>query len=426
MRKLNGFIPVSEVADTASGLSQTEAVNLIRLAFSGMAGQVRKVLLLPPDATRPHSQAGLIASTLYALFSPAAQVDVLPALGTHVKMEREDWEKMYGVIPYERMLIHNWRDEVRLVGEIPGKYVREISSGLMDTPVPVELNHHILDPSYDLIVSIGQVVPHEVAGMANHAKNLFVGCGGAAFINASHMLGAVCGLENLMGRDRTPVRALFDYASEHFIKDLPLCYALSVTSAVFDEVSLHGLFIGQERKTFEDAVALSQKKNIFYLDKPVQKCVVSLDENEFHSTWLGNKAVYRTRMAIEDGGELIILAPGIKRFGEDKEADKMIRKYGYCGREKVLSEVKTQEDLKQNLSAAAHLIHGSSEGRFNITYCTSHLKKDDIEGVGYRYRPYEEAVKEFSGLKPGYNVTQNGEEIYYIQNPALGLWMVKE
>lgn len=417
---------MSEISADGRGFSQNEAEGLVKQAFSGMTAHVKKVLLLPPDATRQHSMAGLIARTLYDLFSPMARVDVLPALGTHVPMSREDWERMYAGIPYDRMLTHHWRDSVVRLGEIPQDFVYQVSAGLMDMSVPVEVNRHIMDPAYDLIVSIGQVVPHEVAGMANHTKNIFVGCGGSGFINASHMLGAVCGLENLMGKDKTPVRALFDYAAEHFTKHLPICYALSVTTAVKDDVSLHGLFIGPERQTFEDAVKLSQQKNIFYLDQPAKKCVVMLDENEFHSTWLGNKAIYRTRMAIADGGELIILAPGVKRFGEDEQVDHLLRQYGYKGRDYVLEQVKDQMDLRDNLSAAAHLIHGSSDGRFDITYCTQYLTQSEVEGVGYHYRHYEEARQEFAGLKPGRNTMDNGEEIYFIQNPALGLWMTKE
>lgn len=424
MPKLQGLKPLSITA--ANGILKEERASAIRQAFSGLAGRVKKVLLLVPDATRPHSLAGQIAKDLYTLFSPTAWVDVLVALGTHVPMDRKDWERMYSGIPFERMLVHHWRDEVKNLGEIPAAKVREVSGGLMDMEVPVEVNRHILDPSYGLIISIGQVVPHEVAGMANHTKNVFVGCGGAGFINASHMLGAVYGLENIMGLDRTPVRALFDYAAEHFTAHLPLCYVLSVTTTTDENTELNGLFIGQERQVFEEAVALSQQKNIVYLEKRVQTMVVRLDEDEFHSTWLGNKAVYRTRMAIKDGGELIILAPGVARFGEDEQVDLLIRKYGYRGREKVQSLVAEQVDLQENLSAAAHLIHGSSEGRFHITYCTQHLTKEEVEGVGYRYLPYQEAIQRYKGLDPGINTKSNGEEIYYVQNPALGLWMTKE
>lgn len=426
MSKLKGLAPQTVYAQGPEGISEAQVLTALQAAFGEMAGRLKKVLLVPPDFTRMHSQAGLITRLLYNWLSPTCQVDILPALGTHVPVSQSDWQVMFHNIPMERMLVHHWRDEVVHLGTVPASFVREISGGLMDQAVPVEVNRHLVDPSYDLIISIGQVVPHEVAGMANHTKNIFVGCGGAGFIDASHMMGAVCGMEDIMGRDQTPVRALFDYAAEHFGKDMPLCYALTVTTAVGDDITLHGLFIDQERIAFEQAVALSQQKNIVHLDKPMRSCVAKLDEREFHSTWLGNKAVYRTRMAIADGGELIILAPGVRRFGEDKAIDALIRKYGYHGREQVLQQVRDKADLRGSLSAAAHLIHGSSEGRFQITYCTQHLSQEEIESVGYAYMPYEQAAAQYAGLSPGFNTLADGREVYYIENPALGLWMSED
>lgn len=417
----------SFVAKKSSGFSEEEIRQIIKKAVKPVKGNIKKILLVPPDFTRLHSQAGLISEIIYKELENTAQVDVLPALGTHVAMTRQEWETMYGSIPYENMIVHDWRNDIEKIGEVPASFVKEVSEGLMEISIPVEINRHLLDKSYGLILSIGQVVPHEVVGMANHSKNLFVGAGGAGMINASHMLGAFYGLERIMGRDHSPVRQVFDYAAERFIKDMPLQYILTVTDAPEGKIRTHGIFIGKDRKYFEDGVKLSQEKNIIKLNKPIKKAVVLLDEKEFHSTWLGNKSVYRTRMAIADGGDLIVLAPGVERFGEDKQVDALIRKYGYKGKDYVLKQTKQNEDLKNNLSAAAHLIHGSSDGRFNITYCTQHLSKEEVEQVGYSYMPLEEAIKKYSAdtLKPGYN-TVNGEEIYYIDNPALGLWVAEK
>ena len=243
-------------------------------------------------------------------------------------------------------------------------------------------------------------------------------------INSSHCLGAFYGMERMMGRDHTPVRRIFDYAAERFLMDLPICYALTVTTAPGGEIQLHGLFIGAERSYFERAVALAQRKNMTFVDAPLKKVVVYLDASEFKSTWLGNKAIYRTRMAIANGGELIVLAPGIEMFGEDPENDRLIRKYGYCGRERVIELCETQKDLQENLSVAAHLIHGSSDGRFSITYCTKRTSREEIEGVCFHHMPYDEAAKKYdpAKLRDGFNTLPDGEDIYYIPNPALGLW----
>ena len=385
---------------------------------------LRRILVIPPDYTRFHSYAGTITAMLRDMLHERCQVDILPALGTHVPVTAEESRAFFGPqIDPSSLLVHNWRDDVVKIGQVPGDYIRQISEGLMDEPVDVEINRHILDPVYDLVISIGQVVPHEVVGMANQSKNLFVGCGGSSMISSSHMLGAFYGLERIMGKDHSPVRKLFDYAQDHFLHGVPLMYVLTVTTARGQDISVHGLYIGRERMLFEKAVALSQKKNLNFVDKPLENVVVYLDEQEFKSTWLGNKAVYRTRMAIADGGRLLVLAPGVARFGEDPENDRLIRKYGYVGRERVLELFRANGDLQANQSVPAHLIHGSSDGRFSITYATRNLSKAEVEGAGFSYMPYEEAARVYdpAKLKDGYN-TVNGEEIYFVSNPALGLW----
>ena len=408
------------------GIREEELLRTLQEALSAERGRLKRVLLLPPDLTRLHSGGGRIANLCYHLLEGECEVDVMPALGTHAPMTEEECRFMFGDIPFERFFAHNWRSDVVKIGQIPAEFVREVSGGLYNEAIDVELSRRLLS-GYDLILSIGQVIPHEVAGMANHLKNIFVGCGGPRMINATHIVSAFYGVERVMGRDHTPARKLFDYAAERFLNGLPITYILTVTDAPGDSVRLNGLFMGETRECFERASALALEKNMTYVDSPLQKVVAYLDEAEFKTTWLGNKAVYRTRMAIADGGELIVLAPGVQGFGEDPENDRLIRKYGYCGREKVVRLCETQEDLKRNLSAAAHLIHGSADGRFAITYCTRHLEKEAVESVGYRHLPFEAAIARYNPekLRPGFNLLPDGEEVYFIPNPALGLWALK-
>ncbi|MGI6333932.1 MAG: lactate racemase domain-containing protein [Saccharofermentanales bacterium] len=412
---------------TEQGITGAAIEDALGYALQPVRNSLRQILIVPPDFTRFHSNAGLITQLLYHMLSPACRVDILPALGTHMPISQDQWQAMFGDIPYERMLVHRWREDVVPIGEVPAGFVQKVSEGLVKEAIPFAINRHLLNPGYDLVLSIGQVVPHEVIGMANHSKNIFVGCGGPGIINATHMLGAVYGMERLMGRDHSPVRKVLDYAAEHLIGTIPLNYILTVTDAPGGVIRTHGLFIGPQRHYFENAVALAQEKNITWLDKPLKKAVVYLDEHEFASTWLGNKAVYRTRMAIADGGELLVLAPGVDKFGEDKVVDTLIRKYGYKGREYVIDILKNAPDLGQNLSAAAHLIHGSSDGRFKITYATRYLSREEVEGVGFSYLPFEEAIVRYAPakMKDGFNTMEDGEEIYYISNPALGLWIDK-
>ena len=404
-------------------ITPQEVKEILNKVFDGM-GVKNRVLALPPDHTRLNSFAGLITEMIYGYFGDKL-TDIMPALGTHAPMTDEQLDMMFGSIPHSLFRVHDWRNDVVTIGEVPKEYVEEISEGKLSFSWPAQVNKLLLDKSFDLILSIGQVVPHEVIGMANYNKNIFVGTGGTEGINKSHYLGAIYGMERIMGRAKTPVRSILEYASTHFAQELPIVYIQTVLSKGDDgEMKLRGLFIGDDFECFQKAAELSLETNFIMVEKPIKKCIVYLDPKEFASTWLGNKSVYRTRMALADGAELIVLAPALKEFGEDKTIDSLIRKYGYANTPAILKAVEENADIQENLGAAAHLMHGSSEGRFSITYCPGdHITKEEIESVNYGYAPYAEMMEKYNvtQLKDGWN-TVNGEEIFYISNPALGLW----
>ena len=389
-------------------------------------GPRKKVLAIPPDMTRFYSRAGDLTRLVYQYYGDAL-TDILPALGTHYAMTETEISRMFGDVPMGLFRVHNWRDDLVTLGRVPGEFVREVSEGKVDFDWPAQVNKLLVEGDYDLILSIGQVVPHEVVGMANHSKNIFVGTGGVEGINKSHFLGAVYGMERMMGRADTPVRRVLNYASEHFAGDLPIVYVQTVVSSTDGGTATRGLFVGDDLECFNKAAALSLKVNFQMLEEPIQKAVVYLDPEEFKSTWLGNKSIYRTRMAMADGGELIVLAPGLKEFGEDKEIDRLIRKYGYVGTDRVLELTRRNAELQNNLSAAAHLIHGSSEGRFKITYCPGHISGEEIESVNFAYGDLDAMMQKYNPktLKMGYNEL-GGEKVFFIPNPGMGLWAWKE
>jgi len=389
----------------------------------GKLGAKKRVLAIPPDFTRFNSYAGPITEMVNDYYGDTL-TDIMPALGTHSPMTDEQLSTMFPSVPKSKFRVHDWRNDVVTIGTVPGEYVNEVTEGRLSYSLDAQVNKLLLDPSFDLILSIGQVVPHEVIGMANYTKNIFVGVGGSDFINKSHFIGASYGMERIMGRAKSPVRDVFEYAKTHYASKLPIVYVLTVRDKQDGEMVTRGLFIGDDFECFQKAADLSLETNFIMVDRQIKKCVVYLDPEEFKSTWLGNKAVYRTRMAIADGGELIVLAPALKEFGEDKTIDGLIRKYGYKGTPHTLECTDANKDLQDNLGASAHLIHGSSEGRFSITYCPGDgMTKEEIEGVGFNYCRYEDMVAKYpvEKLKDGWNVV-NGEEIYYISNPALGLW----
>ena len=391
-------------------------------------GKKKKVLAIPPDFTRFHSKAGELTQYAYEYYGDKL-TDILPALGTHFAMTEKELTTMFGKIPKELFRIHNWKEDLHTLGVVPAEYVKEVSNGKVNYDWPAQVNKLLVTGGFDLILSIGQVVPHEVVGMANYNKNIFVGTGGQEGINKSHFLGAAYGMEKMMGRADTPVRRVLNYASENFGKDLPVVYVQTVIGKdENDKLVMRGLFIGDDYECFERAAELSLEVNFEMLDKPLKKVVVYLDPSEFKSTWLGNKSIYRTRMAIDNGGELIVLAPGLHEFGEDKEIDRLIRKYGYLTTPEILQLVERNEDLQNNLSAAAHLIHGSSENRFTITYCPGKISKEEIESVNFNYADLDKMMKKYNPekLKDGFNIMPDGEEIFYISNPAIGLWAYKE
>ena len=391
-------------------------------------GDKNKVLAIPPDFTRLHSKAGELTQYTYEYYKEKL-TDILPALGTHNAMTEDEILTMFGDIPKSLFRIHNWKKDLVTLGEVPSEFVKEVSGGKVDYNWPAQVNKLLVEGKHDLILSIGQVVPHEVIGMANYNKNILIGTGGKEAINKSHYLGAVYGMEKIMGREDTPVRRVLNYAADNFAGHLPIVYALTVMGKnETGKLVVRGLFIGDDYETFRQAAELSLKVNFNMLDKPFSKVIVYLNPQEYKSTWLGNKSIYRTRMAIKDGGEIIVLAPGVNKFGEDSEIDALIRKYGYKSTPEILSYVEKEKELQNNLSAAAHLIHGSSEGRFQITYCPGGLTRSEIKGVNFNYGDLKKMLDKYNpdSLTEGFNNVPGDEDIFYISNPALGLWAYSE
>ena len=391
-------------------------------------GKRKRVLAVPPDFSRFHSRAGILTELAWRYYG-SVLTDVLPAVGTHYPMTDEEIGTMFGAVPRGLFRAHDWRNNITTLGTVPTEFISKVSEGKLDFDWPAQVDSLLAEGGFDLILSVGQVVPHEVIGMANYNKNIFVGTGGKEGINKSHFLGAVYGMERIMGRADNPVRDVLNYASEHFAGHLPIVYVQTVVGLNADgRLVTRGLYISDGPEAFYKAAELSLKVNFTMLDEPLEKVVVYLDPAEFKSSWIGNKSIYRTRMAIADGGELIVIAPGVREFGEDPTIDKVIRKYGFINTDPVLEAVRNNEDLQQNLSAAAHLIHASTEDRFTVTYCPGHLSREEIESVNMSYADLTEMTKRYDPavLKDGWNVLPGGERIYYVSNPALGLWSYRE
>jgi len=429
-------------------LCDRELDELFSSALSAALSDIKtsgQAIILPPDITRFHSRAGFLTETASRVLGNRLGA-VLPALGTHTPMTDVEISRMFGATPKEKFLVHDWRNGITELGRIEKEWVEKAADGAVNYDWPVQVNKLLRKDNPDsgnfsLAVSIGQVVPHEVAGMANHGKNLFVGTGGKEAIDKSHFAGAAFGMERIMGRADTPVRALFDEGLRRFGNCLPLVlWALTVIGARSDSeaeiakkergsLAVRGFYVGFGRECFEKAADLSRKINVNLMNESVNKAVVYLEPEEYRTTWLGNKAIYRTRMVIADGGELVILAPALERFGEDTGIDTLIRKHGYRPRTEIIAKAAKDSELGGNLSAAAHLIHGSSEDRFTIRYCPGDkVSRREIESVGFQWGDLKEAQERYkiSKLSSGWNTLEDGEKIFFVPNPALGLWAEKQ
>lgn len=390
--------------------------------------EYRRVLLLPPDLTRAHSGAGWITETLYKLLPKTCDTHVIPTLGQHRPHTREENKWMFGDIPHERIHPHDWRNGCTHVGVIPADLVKEQTGGAADWAIPVDLNTMLMTEKWDLIVNVGHVVPHEVLGFANHNKNYFIGVGGKDTICAAHLASATYGIENNLGNLITPTRALFNWAEDKFLGHLPDVYLQVVMQRDPSNKLVHsGVYVGDDLETYLAAARRSKAQNITVFDEPIKKVVAVMQADEFRSTWVANKAVYRTRMAMADGGELLILAPGLERFGEQDDVDAFIRKYGYCGTPKCMAMYKDNADMQDLAHATAHLLHGSSEGRFTIRYAPGHLSADDIEGVNFEYADLKEMLKRYdpATMKEGWNTMPDGERVFFISTPSAGLWATR-
>lgn len=418
--------------EEGKALSRERVLELVRQvaaeAQRRIAPNPKKVLLLPPDATRAHCGAGWMAEELYRVLSETADVHVMPTLGQHVPHTPEQNRWMFGSIPEEKIHVHDWRHGVKRIGEIPGDYVKDVSGGSADWPIPIELNRMFLEGGWDLIIHIGHIVPHEVMGFASHNKNYFVGLGGKETICSAHMMSACYGLEKSLGNVMTPLRRCYNKAEAEYLSHLPDVFIQVVMAPDDRDELVHtGFYAGDDLDTYLMGAEASRRQNITIV-KPLKKVVALMQGDEFYSTWVANKAVYRTRMAMADGGELLVLAPGLKRFGEQPEVDALIRKYGYVGTEKVMALWRENEDLQDLAHGTAHLIHGSSEGRFSITYAPGGLTEEEIRGVNYGYADLDEALARYDPEKmvEGWNTMPDGEEVYFIGAPWAGLWSTEE
>jgi nickel-dependent lactate racemase len=356
-----------------------------------------RVLAIIPDKTRDDNTDLLfpIAAEFLAQRGVAA-FDALVAQGTHPPMSRAQKLSKIGVVNFEGQLFdHRWDepDELTTLGELSAETVRELTGGLIEHAVSVSINKLLAPGVYDVVVVFGATVPHEVAGFAGGAKYFFPGVSGPELTHTTHWLGALAGIENIIGEVETPTRKLIEAAA-----DLIPARVISLNSVVSrdanGELVTYALFTGDFRDAFRRAAEVSRQVHIRYTGRKYQTVVALLDPH-YDEMWVGGKASYKLGAIVEDGGELIIYAPHLTKISETHGA--LIEKYGYAPLEVVRDMLGASAELRENLCIAAHLAHvayasrtdehGRVVPRYRITMATG-LDEETCRRVNLGYLDY--------------------------------------
>lgn len=338
-----------------------------------LAGKVRealdvikpgeRVLAIIPDKTRDDNTDLLFPiATEFLARRGVAAFDALVAQGTHPPMSEAQKLAKIGAKSFAGHLFdHRWDvpEELNTLGELSAETVRELTGGLIDHAVWVTINKLLAPGVYDVVVIFGATVPHEVAGFAGGAKYFFPGVAGPDLTHTTHWLGALAGIENIIGEVETPTRKLIEAAG-----DLIPARVISLNSVVSrdanGELVTYALFTGDFREAFRRAAEVSRQVHIRYTNRKYQTVVALLDSH-YDEMWVGGKASYKLGAVIEDGGELIIYAPHLTKISETHGA--LIEKYGYAPLEVVRDMLGASAELRENLCIAAHLAHVAYAGR---------------------------------------------------------------
>ena len=354
----------TETQRSAEGLDLSTLTEIVEQTLE-VVQPGERVLAIIPDKTRDDNTHLLFPIATECLTKRGfATFDALVAQGTHPPMSASQKFSKIGADGFSGQLFdHRWDqpDELITIGELSAGTVRELTNGLIDTAVPVSINKLLAPGIYDTVIVFGATVPHEVAGFAGGAKYLFPGVAGPELTHMTHWLGALAGIENIIGQVDTPTRRLIEAATD-LIQARIISLNTVVTRTSDDELVTYALFGGDIREAFRRAAEVSRQVHIRYTGRKYKKVIALLDPH-YDELWVGGKASYKLGAIIEEGGELIIYAPHLTRLSETHGA--LIEKYGYAPLESVRDMLGVSEELRENLCIAAHLAHVAYAGRLD-------------------------------------------------------------
>jgi len=408
-------------------LAPIELREILEEALDDIAGGER-VLAIIPDKTRDDNTHLLVPFAADILAGKhIGQFDALVAQGTHPPMTTTEKLAKVGALEGSlpglgQIFDHRWDrpEELVTIGELPAARVRELTGGLIDRSIPLTINRLLAQGVYDTVLVFGSTVPHEVAGFAGGAKYFFPGVAGSELTHATHWLGALATIEQIIGRVETPTRHLIEAAAD-FIPARIIAFTSVMTRDASDSLVTHALFVGDFRESLRQAAAVSSRIHIKYTGRKYQRVVALLDEH-YDDLWVGGKASYRLGPVIEEGGELIIYAPHLTRISETH--GRLIERYGYAPLEVIKELVATSAELEENLCVAAHLAHVSFAGRadasgqmiprYEITMATG-IDEATCRRVNLGYLDYHAfRLEDYKGDPDTLIVERAGRDLYMV------------
>jgi lactate racemase len=383
-----------------------------------------RVLAIIPDKTRDDNTHQLFPiADEFLSKRGVASFDVLVAQGTHPPMSEAQKLSKIGLTSFTGSLFdHRWNDPDELItlGELSAETVRQLTNGLIDRAIPVTINKLLAPGIYDTVLVFGATVPHEVAGFAGGAKYFFPGVAGPELTHTTHWLGALAGIENIIGQIETPTRHLIEAAT-----DLIAARIISLNTVISrredDELVVYALFGGDIREAFRRAAEVSRRVHIRYTGRKYKKIIALLDPH-YDELWVGGKASYKLGAIIEEGGELIIYAPHLNRLSATHGS--LIEKYGYAPLESVRDMLGVSQELRENLCIAAHLAHvayagrlddeGKVVSRYQITMATG-LSEETCRRVNLGYRDHTALDYEAMRSDPDTLIVKDaGRDLYQV------------
>ena len=348
---------------TADGLDLSTLTEIVEKALD-VVQPGERVLAIIPDKTRDDNTHLLFpVANEFLSKRGVASFDALVAQGTHPPMSDSQKRSKIGAESFSGQLFdHRWDepDELITLGELSAETVQQLTNDLIATAVPVSVNKLLAPGIYDTVLVFGATVPHEVAGFAGGAKYFFPGVAGPELTHTTHWLGALAGIENIIGQVDTPTRRLIEAATE--LISARIISLNTVVSRTNDDLVTYALFTGDIREAFRRAAEVSRQVHIRYTGRKYKKVIALLDPH-YDELWVGGKASYKLGAIVEEGGELIIYAPHLTRLSETHGA--LIEKYGYAPLESVRDMLGVSPELRENLCIAAHLAHVAYAGRLD-------------------------------------------------------------